>query len=257
MNSKRVRPSRESATVTLLGTGDAFSSGGRSFSGYLIDLAGTRILMEAGPDILGSLKRNSIDPATIDSILISHLHGDHFGGIPFLMLEYMWESPLDHPLTIAGPRNLEERCWRLLATMYPHFEVERVRAKLRFVVVEPQRTSRVGAAKIRAIRSPHTRPDISLSLKIELGGKSIVFSGDTGWNDKLPPFAAGANLFLCECTYYESKHLVFHMNYPELAANRDLFKVDRMVLTHVGREVLNHKRDVRIEMGADGMQIRI
>lgn len=257
MNSNRAPARKTRANVTMLGTGDAFASGGRAQAGFIIDAAGTRILMEAGPEILGAMKRYGIHPNHLDLIVISHLHGDHFGGLPFLILEYMWESRLEHPITIVGPRNLEARCWRLMKTLFPGFDLERVKPKLRFVVIAPGATLREGAVKLTAIRSPHTKPDISLSLRVEVGGKTIVFSGDTGWNDALVKLAAGADLFVCECTYYESRHLTFHLNYPELAENRDKFKVARMILTHLGREVLNHRRQVKIEMASDGMKLAI
>ena len=241
----------------MLGTGDAFASGGRAQAGFLIDAAGTRILMEAGPEILGAMKRHGVRPNDLDLIVISHLHGDHFGGLPFLFLEYMWESRLEHPITIVGPRNLESRCWRLLKILFPGFDLARIKSKLRFVVIEPGATLRLDAVKLSAIRSPHTKPDISLSLRVEVGGKTIVFSGDSGWNDELVKFAADADLFVCECTYFESRHLKFHINYPELAENRRKFKVDRMILTHIGREVLNHRRAVKIEIASDGMKLAV
>ena len=219
MNPNRTASNGAPVTVTLLGTGDAFSSFGRSQSGYLIDAPGGRILMEAGPGLMQALKSNGVSPDSFDLLLISHLHGDHFGGLPFLILDYMWETPRKKVLTIAGPAKLEERTWLLMRTMFPHFELELMRAmfahfdlgkikhKLKFVVLEPGSSRRLGKFKVSAIRSPHTKPDISLSLRIDGGGKSIVFSGDSGWNDELVEFSAGADLFLCECTYYESAHL--------------------------------------------------
>ncbi|MFZ0657302.1 MAG: MBL fold metallo-hydrolase [Candidatus Binataceae bacterium] len=257
MNSNHAPVRKSRASITMLGTGDAFASGGRAQAGFIIDADGTRVLMEAGPEILGAMKRHAIRPNHLDLIVISHLHGDHFGGLPFLILEYMWESRLDGPLTIVGPRNLESRCWRLLKTLFPGFSLERIKHKLHFVVIEPGATLQIGKVKLSAIRSPHTKPDISLSLKVEVGGKTIVFSGDTGWNDALVKFAAGADLFVCECTYFESKHLKFHLNYPELAEQREKFKVGRMLLTHIGREVLNHRRQIKIEMAADGMKLAV
>src|ERR1017187_9105307 len=257
MNPNRTASNGAPATVTLLGTGDAFASFGRSQSGYLIDAPGGRILMEAGPGLLPALKSNGIAPDSFDLLLISHLHGDHFGGLPFLILDYMWETPRKKMLTIAGPPRLEERTWLLMRTMFPHFELDKIKRKLKFVVLEPGSSTRLGKFKVRAIRSPHTKPDISLSLRIDGGGKSIVFSGDSGWNDDLVELSAGADLFLCECTYYESTELDFHLNYPLLAANRDKFKVRRMVLTHLGREVLNRADEIAIEMGYDGMKIEI
>ena len=257
MNPNRTASNGAPVTVTLLGTGDAFASFGRSQSGYLIDAPGGRILMEAGPGLLPALKSNGIAPDSFDLLLISHLHGDHFGGLPFLILDYMWETPRKKMLTIAGPPKLEERTWLLMRTMFPHFELDKIKRKLKFVVLEPGSSTRLGKFKVRAIRSPHTKPDISLSLRIDGGGKSIVFSGDSGWNDGLVELSAGADLFLCECTYYESTQLNFHLNYPLLAANRDKFKVRRMVLTHLGREVLNRADEIAIEMGYDGMKIEI
>ncbi len=257
MNPNRTASNGAPVTVTLLGTGDAFASFGRSQSGYLIDSPAGHILMEAGPGLLPALKSNGISPNSFDLLLISHLHGDHFAGLPFLILDYMWETPRKKLLTVAGPPKLEQRTWMLMRTMFPHFDLAKVKHKLRFVVLEPGSSTRLGKFKVSAIRSPHTTPDISLSLRIDGGGKSIVFSGDTGWNDELVELSAGADLFLCECTYYESDHLTFHLNYPLLAANRGKFNVRRMVLTHLGREVLNHADQIAIEMGYDGMKIEV
>ena len=257
MNPNRTASNGAPVTVTLLGTGDAFASFGRSQSGYLIDAPGGRILMEAGPGLLAALRGNGVPTDSFDLLLISHLHGDHFAGLPFLFLDYMWETPRKKLLTIAGPPRLEQRTWTLMRTMFPHFELDKIKHKLKFVVLEPGSSTRLGKFKVSAIRSPHTKPEISLSIRIDGGGKSIVFSGDSGWNDELVALSAGADLFLCECTYYESAHLKFHLNYPLLAANRDKFKVRRMVLTHLGREVLSREDEIALEMGYDGMKIEI
>ena len=257
MNPNRTASNDAPVTVTLLGTGDAFASFGRSQSGYLIDSPAGHILMEAGPGLLPALKSNGISPNSFDLLLISHLHGDHFAGLPFLILDYMWETPRKKLLTVAGPPKLEQRTWMLMRTMFPHFDLAKVKHKLKFVVLKPGSSTRLGKFKVSAIRSPHTTPDISLSLRIDGGGKTIVFSGDTGWNDELVELSAGADLFLCECTYYESDHLTFHLNYPLLAANRGKFNVRRMVLTHLGREVLSREDEIDLEMGYDGMKIEI
>ena len=257
MNPNRAASNGAPVTVTLFGTGDAFASFGRSQSGYLIDAPGGRILIEAGPGLMQALKGNGVATDSFDLLLVTHLHGDHFGGLPFLILDYMWETRRKKVLTIAGPPKLEQRTWSLMRTMFPHFELDKIKHKLKFVVLEPGSSTRLGKFKVSAIRSPHTKPEISLSLRIDGGGKSIVFSGDSGWNDELVELSDGADLFICECTYYESAHLTFHLNYPLLAANRYKFNVRRMVLTHLGREVLSREDEVALEMGYDGMKIKI
>ena len=245
--------------MTVLGTGDAFASHGRFQSGYVIDSQDCRILMEVGPTALCAMKRVGIKPADIDVVLISHLHGDHFGGMPFLLLEYLYESPRRRPLIVAGPSQLEERTWRLFRTMFPGIkpDLERLVNKLRFVVLEPGCDEKIGSVRIRAMRTPHMKPDVSLAYRISTGSKSIAFSGDSGWTEDLVPFVAGADLFLCECTYFDSTQLDFHLNYPQLDANRARFDVGRMILTHIGREVLDREREVKLEMAHDGMQIKV
>jgi ribonuclease BN (tRNA processing enzyme) len=243
--------------VTILGSGDAFASRGFCQACYVIEAGGKTILMEAGPTLLASLKRAGFSPADLDMVLISHLHGDHFGGLPFLILEYMWESKLKGDLILAGPRRLEQRTWTVFENMFPTFPEEKVARRLKFQVLEPGHTRDFDGVQVATIRTPHTKPDVSLAFRVTIGGKTVVFSGDTGWTEELVPFCEGADLFICECTYFGSAHLTFHLNYPQLEAQRARFNVKRMVLTHIGREVFEHKSDIKMEMAFDGMQIEV
>src|SRR5260370_39710715 len=255
----RKSPSAAPLDVTVLGTGDAFASRGRFQSGYMVEADGCHILMEAGPSVICAMTRLNFEPADIDLILISHLHGDHFAGLPFLLLDYVWEKPRRTNLLIAGPKRLEERTWRLVRTMFPRPSgaVEKIPRKLKFVVLEPGRDVKLGKARVRAIRTPPMKADVSLALTVTLAGTTPVFSADSGWTDDLVAFSAGADLCVGECTYFDSAELDFHMNYPQLAANRERFDVGRLVLTHIGREVLDRESEVKLEMAFDGMKIRV
>jgi ribonuclease BN (tRNA processing enzyme) len=248
-----------SVKVSFLGTGDAFASDGRFQSAYLLESHNCRVLMEAGPTVLCCLKRMKVAPNEIDLILISHLHGDHYGGLPFLLLEYAFERAPRKPITLAGPAQLEERTWTLFNTMFPRTEGshQRLRDKLRFVVLEPGVRQRVGRLQVETIRTPHMQYEASLALRFTLDGKKIAFSGDSGWSDELVDFTTGVDLFLCECTYFESAHLNFHMNYPELEKRRPQFDVGRMILTHMGREVIEKRRKLRIETARDGLTLKL
>jgi len=246
--------------LTFLGTGDAFASHGRFQSGYIIQSPDLNILMDPGPTALCAMKRIGFKPADVDIILISHLHGDHFGGLPFFLLEYLYESPRKTKLIIVGPRHLEERTWRLFHTMFPGTkpDLEKLLGRLKFVMVEPGSDLKIGPTRLAAMRTPHMKPpETSLALRLGMNNRTIVFSGDSGWTDEIVGFSAGADLFLCECTYFDSTDLDFHMNYPGLSANRERFDVGRLILTHIGREVLDRIGDVKLEIAYDGMKVQI
>jgi len=243
-----------SVSVIVLGAGDAFASRGMFQAGYVIDVNRSRILMEAGPAVLASMKRCAISPAELDLVLISHLHGDHFGGLAYLILEYLHETPLRKSLVIAGPRGLEQRTWALFHDLYPESDTSKVARKLKFVVLEPGKNARLGRVKVDTIRTPHTVKDISLAFRIDAGGKTVAFTGDTGWTDELIALSDDADLFLSECTFFKTKTDT-HLSYPQIVAKRDRLSPRRLVLTHLGREVLDRASKVEFEMASDGMTI--
>jgi ribonuclease BN (tRNA processing enzyme) len=135
-------------------------------------------------------------------------------------------------------------------------DLERLRRNLQFIELEPGHRARFGKVQVETIRVRHMKRDLSLALKVVIGSKIIAFSGDTGWTDDLVGFTAGADLFLCECTYFKNP-LDIHLNYPLLESKRQNFDVKRMLLTHVGREVLERGSEVTLEVAADGMKVEI
>ena len=104
--------------VLFLGSGDAFFGDGRHHAGYLARSRDEVVLLDCGASTLAALKQQKVDPGEIDRILISHLHGDHFGGLPFLFLEYLYERPRQRRLGIAGPPGTEARVRALFASTY-------------------------------------------------------------------------------------------------------------------------------------------
>jgi ribonuclease BN (tRNA processing enzyme) len=238
--------------IVFLGTGDAFSAGGRFQAAYLIQGAGGSLLLDCGSATLTSLKRHALTPASIDTILLSHFHGDHFAGIPFLFLQYIYAEPRKRPLRIIGPPGLEERVTLLFRAMYPDTAAETLPFELQFIEMRPGKELAVDGRRIECFPVPHMEKSPSYGYAIRAEGRKIVYSGDTGWTEDLLIHTEAADLFICECSFFETR-LPMHLDYPRIAENAERFAAKRIVLTHFGEEVLRRRHEVELEIAHDGM----
>jgi ribonuclease BN (tRNA processing enzyme) len=187
----------------ILGCGDAFGSGGRHQSGYLFEADDRWFLLDCGPTTLLAMKRGGFAPQKLDAIILSHLHGDHFGGLPFFFIEFLYQKAPDNPVTIAGPPGTEERVLQLVELMYGSGGNVRITSPFRFQVLSPETKLNIPGIEIYPFRVPHQAHDISLGLRVSCGGKQILFSGDSAWTDLFIEQARGVDLFLCECSFYD------------------------------------------------------
>jgi len=132
----------------VLGCGDAFGSGGRNQSGYLVQAANRLFLLDCGPTTLLAMKRAGFDPRCLDVIILSHLHGDHFGGIPFFFIEYLYRKARETPLIIAGPEGTEERVRDLFKIMYGGGANSKEIPPVRFQVLYPEASTAVDGIEV-------------------------------------------------------------------------------------------------------------
>jgi ribonuclease BN (tRNA processing enzyme) len=240
--------------LIVLGAGDAFGSGGRRQSSYLVCGSSTTFLMDAGPTLLSALKDVGRSTSDIDFILLSHLHGDHFAGIPFLLMEYLYEQPRTRELTIAGPAGTEGRIRECFHAMYRASSSQPLPFPLRFITMVAGEPLTLGGVSVVPFAVPHQETEPSLGLRVELDGKVIVYSGDSGWTEEFVRRTEDVDLFICECCYWDTKHW-FHINYPDFERNRARIRPRRLVLSHLGREVLEKLDSVKEEVAHDGMVI--
>jgi len=240
--------------IIVLGAGDAFGSGGRRQSSYLVRSAKQTFLMDAGASVLPALKDAGVRSDLVDFVLVSHLHGDHFAGLVFMLMEYQYEQRRDRELVVAGPAGTEERVRELFRAMYRESSQEQLRFPLRFVALEPGQRITFGEASVEPFGVPHQKSEPSLGFRVEVDGRVVVYSGDSGWTEEFVEQTRDADLFLCECCFYDTR-VDFHVNYPEFERNRDRIRARRVVLTHLGREVLSKLDQVHAETAYDGMVI--
>ena len=242
--------------LTCLGTSDAFGSVGRHCAGYLVDTPGARLLLDAGPSVLSALKAQQRRSSEIDAVVVSHLHGDHFGGIAFLFLEYRWEEPRQRPLVIAGPPGIEERVFAVYHALYADARDEELPFALEFCELGDGDAREMGDVRVETFRVPHQRRALSLGMRLRVGGRTLVYSGDTTWTPDLLEKSRGADLLLCECSVLRGPHPT-HVSYTDIEANRRSFDCGSLLLTHLGREVREHARDIPERLADDGLVVRL
>ena len=210
--------------------------------------------MDAGPTVLAGLKDAGQPSDSVDFVLLSHLHGDHFGGLPFMIMEYMYETPRSRELLIAGPEGTEQRVTDLFRAMYKEASCRALTYPIRFQVLSPGNDVEIGGVAIEPFAVPHQEREPSLGLKVRLDGKTILYSGDSGWTEEFVRRTTDVDLFICECCYWETK-VGFHINYPEFEKQRSRIGAKRVVLSHLGREVLDKLDRVQEECARDGLVI--
>ena len=245
--------------LRFIGSGDAFGSGGRFNTCFLVSGAGCRFLIDCGASSLVALKQAAIDPATIDAVVISHLHGDHFGGLPFLLLDARLMAKRVAPLLLCGPPGLEERLRATQETLFPGSSERPLGFTLTHLTLHAGARRDTGHFAVTPFPAVHDAGAPCYSLRIECEGKVIVYSGDTEWNDALAAAVHGADLFICECSSWE-RPLKGHIDYrtlaPKLAAPLiETLGAKRVILTHMNPDMLERRSALAHETASDGMVV--
>ncbi len=245
-----------SVTVRFVGSGDSFGSGGRFQTCILVDAPGSRVAIDFGTSSLIALAQQGIEHNTIDAILLTHLHGDHCGGVPFLLVDAMLSAKRTRPLVIAGPPELERRMAEIREALFPGSHVMTAKFPLAWVEMEPGRAHRILDLVVTPERARHTKETNPSALRVEIGGKVVAYTGDTEWTDDVARIGRGADLLIAECYYY-AKPVKWHLNYPAIAAHRDHFGAKRLILTHMSREMLAQVDEVPEQCAHDGLVIEL
>jgi ribonuclease BN (tRNA processing enzyme) len=240
--------------VVFVGTSDAFGAGGRRQAAVLVRGHRGTLLLDCGATTLTGFAELGVSRNEVDTILVSHFHGDHFGGIPLFLLAAMYQDARRNALHIAGPPDVEQRVRSLARAMGHAIEDHAWTFPIHFTEVAPGSEQDIGPARIEAFSTQHQLESHPQGYRVDTGNAKIAYSGDTGWFPELPRLSAGTDLFICECTLHQQR-LDFHLDLETIEEHREEFDCGRLVLTHLGTAMAALRGSCSIETADDGMVV--
>lgn len=179
-------------SLTVLGTAAPFPLPGNPCSGYLVRYGDDTLWVDAGTGTLMELQRH-VSLSDLSALWISHVHGDHFADLPALYYAYAFgDVSRETKLPVIGPRGWAHRVSAFVTNDVPH-DMGTVFEVLEHDVNE---LAGVGEMRIRGQLVTHNAP--SYAIRVEAGGRSFVYSGDTGLCPELTELATDVDLLLCE-----------------------------------------------------------
>ncbi len=245
--------------LTIVGSGDAFGSGGRANTCFWLETAKGTLTVDFGATALPALKALMLDPNRIDAIVLSHLHGDHFGGLPFLLLDAQFLSRRERPLLVAGPPGTRARLDAALEVLFPKSSGSKWKFAWRVEEIMPGVPSDVLGHSLVTAEVIHASGAPSTALRLSDGERVFAYSGDTEWTDALLPIARDADLFICECYAYAGK-ITGHMSWEILQARLADLAAKRTMVTHMNPTMLARVDEARaagVEVAEDGLRLDI
>lgn len=242
--------------LQFVGCGDAFGSGGRTNTCFHLTGDTVNCLIDCGASSLPALKKLGIAREAIDLILITHFHGDHFAGLPFLLLDAQF-SRRSRPLVIAGPEGIELRLTQVMEALFEYSSKTKPKFDLSVVALKPEQTRTFGAVTITPYPVVHGESGGPfLGYRIEAEGRVIAYSADTEWTETLIPLAREADLFIAEAYYYD-KVVKNHLSLVTLQARLPEIKPKRLVLTHMSDDMLGRLETLEHTTAHDGMIVEL
>jgi ribonuclease BN (tRNA processing enzyme) len=218
--------------LTVLGCSGSVPSADSPASGYLVEAEGYRLVLDMGQGAFGALQRH-VAPSEVNAVVVSHLHADHcidltayivalrYGGAGYRCAGPDGRIRL---IGVPGTRDRLEAAYDPLARKLGLHEL--------FTFATPME-GELGPFRVSYARVNH--PTATNAIRVEYGGRSLVYSADTGESPELVQLATGADVLLCEASVGPDERLVpdLHMTGEMAGEHAEAAGVDRLIVTHV------------------------
>ncbi len=239
--------------LQFLGSGDAFGSGGRfNTCLHLERAAHGNLLVDCGASSMVAIRKWEVEPNAISTVLVSHLHGDHFAGLPFFLLDAQLVSRRTEPLLLAGPPGFRDRLMTVMEAMFAGSTQVQRKFELEIRELELHERVETNGLAVTPYLMKHYSGAPSYALRIETEGKVLAYSGDTEWVGELIPAGRDADLFICEA-YFFDKVMKYHIDYTTLVNHLPRIGAKRTIVTHMSAELLARTSQIALEAAHDGL----
>ncbi|HEY8579501.1 MAG TPA: MBL fold metallo-hydrolase [Beijerinckiaceae bacterium] len=238
------RPGRDrvagSLRLTVVGCGDAFGTGGRAHTCFRLDAGGRCLLVDFGASSILGWRKLGFSTDDVDAVVVSHLHGDHFGGLPFLLLDCQYVAQRRKPLVLAGPPGFAARLEAACEVFFPGMSRNAWTFPLEVREIEPGSAAELVGFDILTLPVRHPSGAPATGVRVAAAGRVFAYSGDTSWTDALEDLARDADLFVCECSGGE-KPVPHHLDWPSLEPRLARLRARAVMLTHLGPTALGRR----------------
>jgi ribonuclease BN (tRNA processing enzyme) len=191
------------------------------------------VLVDCGASSLVALKAQCLDLNSVDGVMLSHLHGDHFGALPFLLLDAQFVAQRERPLLIAG--GTRARIDAALEVSFPKSTANKWRFAWTVMEIKIGRPTDMLGHSLTTTEVVHYSGTPATAVRLSDDDTSFAYSGDTEWTEGLVSVANGADLFMIECFAY-SGHIAGRLTWKVLKPRLPDLRARRIMLTHMGTD---------------------
>lgn len=258
--SKQSETLGQQPSVTFLGTADAFNACGSANSCYWVNDALGNYTVDFGPTALMKCNEYECDLDELDLILITHLHGDHIGGLPMLLLHLTYDRTRTKPLYIAGPSNTQKFIECLWQGTYPSTIKKGLPFEIVYINWDTSKPIKVCQRQVISLSAVHDLEAQPHSLRIHGPEYTLAVSGDTGWQDGLIELSKGVDMFICESTNLVAGYWG-HLSIEEHCKNRASLQPKQLILSHLSNaartRAVELAQEYRWTVAHDGLRLNI
>ncbi|MBU2544933.1 ribonuclease Z [Patescibacteria group bacterium] len=218
--------------IVFLGTGEAFDENNPNNS-HLVISKEAKLLLDCGFTTPYQLWRYNDNQNLLDAAYISHLHGDHYFGLPALLVR-MWEEGRTKPLTIICKKGFAKKIKEMMEYAYRAFSSNKFEYKINFIEVNPEDHIKFKDLNLSFALGEHSSE--VLAVRIDNNNKSICYSGDGMFTEQTERLYKGSDLVIQE-TYLYDKKTIGHASIVDAIKMAERNDIKCLALTHINRNL--------------------